>query len=69
LKSIAFPAISTGIFGFPKTRAAKVILSAIRDYFAAQPDSGLRQVRLTLYDSSMVNTFLNAWQSLERDPG
>ena len=29
VKTIAFPAISTGIFGFPKERAAKVILSEL----------------------------------------
>ena len=31
--SIAMPAISTGIFGFPKDRAAKIILSTIENYF------------------------------------
>jgi O-acetyl-ADP-ribose deacetylase (regulator of RNase III) len=58
LASIALPAISTGIFGFPKERAAALILSAIRDYFQGQADSGLKQVRLTLFDQEMVQTFL-----------
>src|SRR5215216_7097571 len=31
--SIGIPAISTGIFGFPKDRAAKIIFSAIKAYF------------------------------------
>ena len=34
LKSIAFPAISTGIFGFPKERAAKIILKSIAEYLS-----------------------------------
>src|SRR5512144_71214 len=34
--SIAMPAISTGIFGFPKGRAAKIIFSTIEDYFDSQ---------------------------------
>jgi O-acetyl-ADP-ribose deacetylase (regulator of RNase III) len=41
LDSIAFPAISTGIFGFPTQRAAGVILSVIREYFTQNPASRL----------------------------
>lgn len=32
IKSIAFPAISTGIYGFPKQRAAKIAVKELRDY-------------------------------------
>jgi len=32
VKSIAFPAISTGIYGFPKQRAAKIAVNEMRDY-------------------------------------
>ncbi len=32
VKSIAFPAISTGIFGFPKQRAAQIAVTEIRGY-------------------------------------
>jgi len=59
--SLAMPAISTGIFGFPKERAAKVILNAVEQYFAAIPSSGLRQIRLVLFESDTVDTFLSAW--------
>lgn len=64
LSSIAFPAISTGIFGFPKERAAGVILKSIKDYFAASPESRLKQVRLTLYDQPTVDAFLKIWRSM-----
>ena len=36
-KSISLPAISTGIFGFPKERAARIIFSTIEKYFAGNP--------------------------------
>jgi len=31
-KSIAFPAISTGVYGFPKERAARIALGVMREY-------------------------------------
>ena len=61
LASLALPALSTGIFGFPVERAAKVILSAIRDYFSSRPGSGLKQVRLVLYDQPTSDVFLHTW--------
>ncbi|MBN1453338.1 MAG: macro domain-containing protein [Anaerolineales bacterium] len=58
LKSIAFPAISTGIFGFPKERAAKIILDSIAKYFSEKGSSSLKTVRLVLFDNGTVETFL-----------
>jgi O-acetyl-ADP-ribose deacetylase len=59
LASIAFPAISTGVFGFPKERAAGVIIGTIREYFGRP--SGLKLVRLVLYDTSMITAFVRVW--------
>jgi O-acetyl-ADP-ribose deacetylase (regulator of RNase III) len=70
LTSIALPALSTGIFGFPKERAAVVILAAVETYFAQNPDSGLKLARLTLYDPETVAAFLHAWKLMtKRDKG
>ncbi len=59
LASIAFPAISTGIFGFPKERAAGVMLTALQEYFGKP--SGLHLIRLVLYDPTTITTFEEAW--------
>jgi O-acetyl-ADP-ribose deacetylase (regulator of RNase III) len=58
--SIAMPAISTGIFGFPKERAAKIVLSAIEDYFDSQR-SGILFVKLVLFDQATADVFLKSW--------
>ena len=60
--SIALPALSTGVFGFPKPLAAKVILSGIRDYLDNNPSSNLKLIRLVLYDRETVQAFLDAWE-------
>lgn len=60
LESIAFPAISTGIFGFPKERAAKVIFEAIKVYFSENISSGIKVVKLVLFDQPTVDAFLQA---------
>lgn len=65
LGSIAFPAISTGIFGFPKERAAQVILAAVGAYFAEHPSSKLGIVRLTLFDQPTVSAFVGVWDAHE----
>lgn len=61
--SMAMPAISTGIFGFPKDRAAEIILSAIESYYIDNPSSGLKLVKLVLFDQSTVDAFLDTWHN------
>lgn len=58
LASIALPAISTGIYGFPLERAAGVIVAAIRAYFAGHPQSSITLVRLTMFDEPTLAAFL-----------
>ncbi len=60
--SIALPAISTGIFGFPKDRAAGIIFSTIEKYFDDNPSSSLNTVKLVLFDESTVSAFIKSWQ-------
>ncbi len=62
LASISMPAISTGIFGFPKGRAADVIFKAILHYFNDHPDSGVQQVRIVLFDQDTIDAFLDVWK-------
>ncbi|HET9914687.1 MAG TPA: macro domain-containing protein [Anaerolineales bacterium] len=60
--SIALPAISTGIFGFPKDRAAGIIFSAIEKFFIENSMPILKTVKLVLYDQPTVDVFLKTWQ-------
>jgi O-acetyl-ADP-ribose deacetylase (regulator of RNase III) len=39
LRTIAFPAISTGVYGFPPSEAATVAVAAVRETIAANADA------------------------------
>ncbi len=55
-KSVSLPAISTGIFGFPKERGAEVILKAIIDYI--DEGTSLERIRICNIDSLTSEIFL-----------
>jgi O-acetyl-ADP-ribose deacetylase (regulator of RNase III) len=40
VRSLAFPAISTGIYGFPLQRATRIAVSEVRAFLEANPDLG-----------------------------
>ncbi len=62
LKSIAFPAISTGIFGFPKDRCATIMLSTTIAYL--EGPTKLEKVVYCLYDQKTFEIFKRTLQSL-----
>src|SRR5690606_8106567 len=55
LKSIAFPNISTGIYGFPKERAAKNAIHAVKDYLSE--DESIAEVKFICFDEENYNIY------------
>ncbi|MEK6256170.1 MAG: macro domain-containing protein [Chloroflexota bacterium] len=64
VQSIAFPAISTGIFGYPAEEAAQVIFKEIRRYFKDTDETTINQVRVTLFDEEKTAVFQEVWGKL-----
>lgn len=60
LRSIAFPAISTGVFRYPKDEAAKIALTTIRDFIKENPDA-LNEVHFILFDEFNHGIYKNLW--------
>ncbi|MFX1402524.1 MAG: macro domain-containing protein [Promethearchaeota archaeon] len=56
LKTIAFPAISTGIFGFPIERCAKIMISTSKEYLNTEKTQ-IKEVVFCLYTSSDYAVF------------
>jgi O-acetyl-ADP-ribose deacetylase (regulator of RNase III) len=62
LKSIAFPAISTGIYGFPIERAAPLMLQEGVNYLGGR--TGLERVLFCLYDEASYRVFESAFAAI-----
>ena len=56
LTSIAFPAISTGIYGYPQAEAAEVASRTIENFLAT--DRQLKEVRLVFFQPRDAEVFL-----------
>lgn len=58
-RSVAFPAISAGIFGYPRAEATRVIVEAIRDWANHHPDA-LDRVSVVGFDAGTTDDFEKA---------
>jgi O-acetyl-ADP-ribose deacetylase (regulator of RNase III) len=55
IRSVSFPAISTGVYGYPMDDAAAIALSTVIDDLKEK--SGVDLVRFVLYDSSALHIY------------
>ncbi len=65
LKSIAFPAIGTGVSGFPLDECAQIMLAETVDHLKAE--SSLESVYFVLFDSRARDVFQSTWDTLRKD--
>lgn len=66
LKSIAFPSISTGAYGYPVEDAARVAVQTVVDFL--EKDSSLPQVVFVLHDGYTLSVYETALQQHEENP-
>ena len=62
LTSVAFPAISTGAFGYPVHTAAMISLSTVKTYL--ERETGIRLVRFVLYSQTVYDVYSNIMAAL-----
>ncbi len=65
INSIAFPAISTGIFGFPKKRASKIMLKTAIKYLKGK--TNLKKVIFCLFDEKTFKIFKDSLEEILQD--
>lgn len=61
--TIAFPSISTGIYGYPTPKAAVVALNTVKEFVSAH--QGINEVRFVLFDDATYQCFKDALSSLD----
>jgi len=66
LRTLAFPAISCGAYGYPREEAAEVALAAIAAALARHPE--LDEVRVVLRERELLLVFERALERLASDP-
>jgi O-acetyl-ADP-ribose deacetylase (regulator of RNase III) len=66
LCSIAFPAISTGVYGYPRTEAAAVASRTIKEFLAS--NDTVKEIRLVFFQAGDAEAFLN-YQEFEAPSG
>lgn len=57
LKSISLPAISAGIFGFPKDRCAAILAGQTAAYLKEHPDTSLALIEFCIFDEEAYGYF------------
>ncbi len=60
LKTIAYPAISTGAYGYPRAEAASVSSGAIKEFLLSAEGASLEQVSLVFFSASDAKSFLKS---------
>jgi O-acetyl-ADP-ribose deacetylase (regulator of RNase III) len=60
LRTVAFPSISTGAYGYPREEAARVSSAAVGEFLLAEP--GIEEVRLVFFSRGDLEVFLSNHQ-------
>lgn len=62
-KTVSFPSISTGAYGYPVDQAAKIVLKTIADYLDAHPE--IEQVRMVLFSQHDFEVYSRELREIE----
>lgn len=58
-RSIAFPNISTGVYGFPKSMAAPIAINSVKNYFNNTSQSCIENVYFICFDNENYTLYFN----------
>jgi O-acetyl-ADP-ribose deacetylase (regulator of RNase III) len=62
LKTVAFPSISTGAYGYPVEEACRVALKAVKDFL--EKEDNLAEVVFVLFSESALEVYLDEAQEV-----
>jgi len=62
ISSIAFPSISTGVYGYPVEEASRIAINTVANYLERRQD--IKLIRFVLFDSRTYQTYVAALKEL-----
>lgn len=62
IKSLAFPSLSTGVYGYPVADAARIALATVKTYLSDHPEIDL--VRFVLFGKATYEAYARALQEI-----
>ncbi len=65
LKSVSMPAISSGIFGFPKNRCAMILIREAVNYLREHPDTSLELIEFCVFDAETADIFKRELEKID----
>ncbi|MBN2656487.1 MAG: O-acetyl-ADP-ribose deacetylase [Spirochaetales bacterium] len=66
LKSISFPAISAGVYGYPMDKASEIAIETITDHLV-QGQCGLERVIIVLFSQSYIPIYKKTVEEIQRN--
>ena len=64
IRSVAFPSISTGVYSFPKDKAAAIALRAVNQFIEANPGK-MDLIKWVLFDDDTLSVYKDALSKLQ----
>ena len=65
ISSIAFPSISTGVYGYPVEEASQIAIKTVKDYLKDHPE--IKLVRFVLFDSNTYRVYEETLKKLPQN--
>jgi O-acetyl-ADP-ribose deacetylase len=67
LRSLAFPAISCGVYGYPIEEASRIAIRTVADYLETHPE--IEEVHFVLFSESDLAVYQEALENCKRERG
>ncbi len=64
-KTVAFPSISTGVYGYPLEKASRVALHAIEEFFSSGIENSIEKVCIVCFDENTYRHYVEAVEELK----
>lgn len=66
IRTLVFPAISTGIYGYPLSQATKIAVGTVKTYLENHPQTLITEITFVCFDDATMRVYEQVFEDLER---